>query len=182
MVSGNAGTGKTSIAATFVDAACRRKEKCLYFAFEESQDQILRNMRSIGLGLEQWIERGLPPLHFLVEPRTLERLADRKVFVAELKGEVVGFLVASPVPVRNGTDTGPLTGCAGTVARFSPSPPPHARPDRSRPLPPGGGVRTSLQRPDLGRGVQREAPRRGGGALHPRGGVAPVPRLRGDRL
>jgi phosphatidylglycerol lysyltransferase len=53
--------------------------------------------------LGEWLgSRGLPPLHFLVEPRTLERLADRKVFVAELKGEVVGFLVASPVPVRNG--------------------------------------------------------------------------------
>jgi phosphatidylglycerol lysyltransferase len=41
-------------------------------------------------------------MHFLVEPQTLERLADRRVFVAELKGQVVGFLVASPVPRRNG--------------------------------------------------------------------------------
>ena len=52
LVSGTAGTGKTSLAAHFADAACRRGERCLYFAFEESQGQIVRNMRSIGLDLE----------------------------------------------------------------------------------------------------------------------------------
>jgi phosphatidylglycerol lysyltransferase len=53
--------------------------------------------------LQEWVAtRGLPPMHFLVEPQTLERLADRRVFVAELKGQVLGFLVASPVPRRNG--------------------------------------------------------------------------------
>jgi phosphatidylglycerol lysyltransferase len=53
--------------------------------------------------LQEWLEtRGLPPMHFLVEPQTLERLADRRVFVAEQKGQVVGFLVASPIPKRNG--------------------------------------------------------------------------------
>lgn len=53
--------------------------------------------------LQEWLAtRGLPPMHFLVEPQTLERLVDRRVFVAEQKGQVVGFLVASPVPRRNG--------------------------------------------------------------------------------
>ena len=52
LVSGTAGTGKTSLAAHFVDAACARGERCLYFAFEESPDQIIRNMRSIGIDLE----------------------------------------------------------------------------------------------------------------------------------
>jgi phosphatidylglycerol lysyltransferase len=53
--------------------------------------------------LEQWLRtRGLPPLHFLVEPYTLDRLGDRRLFVAERAGMVVGFLVASPVPLRNG--------------------------------------------------------------------------------
>ena len=51
LVSGTAGTGKTSIAASFVDAACRRGEKALYYAFEESPEQIMRNMRSIGIDL-----------------------------------------------------------------------------------------------------------------------------------
>lgn len=59
LVSGTAGTGKSSLAASFIDAACRRGERCIYFAFEESKSQIIRNMRSIGLDLEQWVKRGL---------------------------------------------------------------------------------------------------------------------------
>ena len=63
LVSGTAGTGKTSLAASFVDAACRRGERCLYFSFEESQDQLVRNMRSIGLNLEQWTKKKLLQFH-----------------------------------------------------------------------------------------------------------------------
>lgn len=59
LVTGTAGTGKSSLSAHFVDAACRRGERCLYFAFEESQNQIIRNMRSIGIDLEQWVKKGL---------------------------------------------------------------------------------------------------------------------------
>jgi circadian clock protein KaiC len=59
LVSGTSGAGKTSVAAQFVDAACRRGERCLYFAFEESPRQIVRNMRSIGIDLEPWIGKGL---------------------------------------------------------------------------------------------------------------------------
>ena len=59
LVTGTAGTGKSSLAAHFIDAACRRGERCLYFAFEESQKQIIRNMRSIGIDLGQWIDQGL---------------------------------------------------------------------------------------------------------------------------
>ncbi len=59
LVTGTAGTGKSSMAAHFVDAACRRGERCLYFAFEESRNQIIRNMRSIGIDLEQWVKKGL---------------------------------------------------------------------------------------------------------------------------
>src|ERR1700722_18337349 len=63
LVSGTAGTGKTSLAASFVDAACRRGERCLYFSFEESQGQLTRNMRSIGLDLEQWSRKKLLQFH-----------------------------------------------------------------------------------------------------------------------
>ena len=63
LVSGTAGSGKTSLAAHFVDAACRRGETCLYFAFEESPGQIIRNMRSIGLDLEPWVKKGLLRFH-----------------------------------------------------------------------------------------------------------------------
>ena len=59
LASGTAGTGKSSLAAHFVEAACRRGERCLYFAFEESSSQITRNMRSIGIDLEPWIRRNL---------------------------------------------------------------------------------------------------------------------------
>ena len=59
LVSGQAGTGKTSIAATFVNAACKRKEKCLFFIFEESESQLLRNMKSIGIDLAPWVKSGL---------------------------------------------------------------------------------------------------------------------------
>jgi phosphatidylglycerol lysyltransferase len=53
--------------------------------------------------LGEWLgSRSLPPLHFLVEPDTLERLFDRRIFVAERGGDVVGFVLASPVPARNG--------------------------------------------------------------------------------
>lgn len=59
LVSGTAGTGKSSIAATFINAACSRGERSLYFAFEESHDQIVRNMRSIGLDLQRWVRKGV---------------------------------------------------------------------------------------------------------------------------
>ena len=63
LVSGTAGTGKTSLAASFVDAACRRGERCLYFSFEESPGQLIRNMRSIGMNLEQWTKKKLLQFH-----------------------------------------------------------------------------------------------------------------------
>ena len=63
LISGQAGTGKTSIGATFADAACRRNEKCLMMVFEESESQIVRNMKSIGLDLEKWIKKGLLKFH-----------------------------------------------------------------------------------------------------------------------
>ena len=63
LVSGTAGTGKSSFVASIVDAACRRGERCIYFAFEEATDQIVRNMRSIGLDLEVWKRKDLLRFH-----------------------------------------------------------------------------------------------------------------------
>lgn len=62
LVSGTAGTGKTSLAAYFANEACNRGEKCIFFAFEESPKQIMRNMKSIGINLEEHVNKGL--LHF----------------------------------------------------------------------------------------------------------------------
>jgi circadian clock protein KaiC len=63
LVSGTAGTGKSTLAAHFVEAACLRGERALFFAFEESQEQIIRNMRSIGIDLERFIKKGLLKFH-----------------------------------------------------------------------------------------------------------------------
>ncbi|MGB8834583.1 MAG: circadian clock protein KaiC, partial [Candidatus Sulfotelmatobacter sp.] len=63
LISGTAGTGKTSLSAHFVDAAGRRSERCLYFSFEESPGQLMRNMKSIGLNLEQWVKKDLLRFH-----------------------------------------------------------------------------------------------------------------------
>ena len=63
LVSGTAGTGKTSIASYFADFACKRAERCIYFAFEESPAQIVRNMQSIGIRLDKHIDQGLLEIH-----------------------------------------------------------------------------------------------------------------------
>jgi circadian clock protein KaiC len=59
LVSGTAGTGKTSLAIIFAVAACARGERALFFSFEESPSQIIRNMRSIGIDLNPWVQKGL---------------------------------------------------------------------------------------------------------------------------
>src|SRR5438045_6020803 len=63
LVSGGAGTGKTSIAANFAHASCLRNERCMFFAFEESPEQIVRNMKSIGINLNQHVKNGLLKFH-----------------------------------------------------------------------------------------------------------------------
>jgi circadian clock protein KaiC len=63
LISGTAGTGKTSIAACFAHESCRRNERCLYFAFEESPQQIIRNMAEVGLDLKADIDKGLLQMH-----------------------------------------------------------------------------------------------------------------------
>lgn len=63
MISGESGTGKTTFAAAFADAACRRGERCLYLAFEESGRQLVRNMASVGFELGRWIDEGRLRIH-----------------------------------------------------------------------------------------------------------------------
>jgi circadian clock protein KaiC len=86
LVSGTAGSGKTSVGAHFVDAACRRGENCLYFAFEESQNQLVRNMQSIGIDLEPWIEQGL--LHFHATRPTFSGLESHLAVMHKLAKDV----------------------------------------------------------------------------------------------
>jgi len=63
LLSGTSGTGKTIIAANFAEAAARRCERVLFFSFEESPNQIIRNMHSIGLRLEPLMKRDLLRIH-----------------------------------------------------------------------------------------------------------------------
>jgi circadian clock protein KaiC len=63
LLAGPAGTGKSSFAAAFANGTCENKEKCLYFGFEESVDQIVRNMQSINIPLLKWINKGLLKFH-----------------------------------------------------------------------------------------------------------------------
>lgn len=63
IVSGTAGSGKSSLAAHFVNAACQRGERALYIASEQSPSEMIRNMRSIGVDLEPWVKRGLLKIH-----------------------------------------------------------------------------------------------------------------------
>ena len=63
LLSGGAGTAKTTLAAYFLDAACRRGERAICFQFEESPAQYMRNMRSVGLKLDRWVNKGLLRIH-----------------------------------------------------------------------------------------------------------------------
>ena len=63
LITGTPGTGKSSMAATFADASCGRGKRVIYFAYEESEKQIIRNMRSIGLDLGRWVKRDLLRFH-----------------------------------------------------------------------------------------------------------------------
>ena len=82
LVSGTPGTGKSSVAATFVDAACRRGERAMLFAYEESSSQLLRNMGSIGLDLARWERQGL--LQIDASRPTLHGLEQHLVHLHEL--------------------------------------------------------------------------------------------------
>lgn len=91
LVSGTAGIGKTSTAAHFAEAACKRGERVLYFCFEESPNQLMRNMLSIGINLEPWTKKGL--LRFQANRPTLYglemHLAVTHKIVNEFKPDIV---------------------------------------------------------------------------------------------
>jgi circadian clock protein KaiC len=59
LVSGMAGSGKSTVAAHFADATCAAGHRCIYFAMEESSHQIIRNMRSVGIDLQKWVDKDL---------------------------------------------------------------------------------------------------------------------------
>jgi circadian clock protein KaiC len=82
LLSGSPGTGKSSLAASFVNAACARGERALFFAYEESASQLTRNMRSIGVDLARWVREGL--LHVHASRPTLQGLEQHLVRMHDL--------------------------------------------------------------------------------------------------
>ncbi len=90
---------------TSIRAQCNRARNKGVVVSRWSSDRInsQQNNHALDTILHQWLKtRGLPPLHFLVEPNTLATLDDRVVFVAEHNRTQIGFLVASPIATRNG--------------------------------------------------------------------------------
>ena len=86
LVTGTAGTGKTSLGAHMVNAACARGERALLVLYEESPEQMLRNMRSLGLDLRQWVDAGL--LHIWASRPSAFGLETHLAMLAELIEEV----------------------------------------------------------------------------------------------
>jgi circadian clock protein KaiC len=96
LISGTAGTGKTSMTAHFVHAARARGEWCVVFSFEESANQIIRNMRSIGIDLGRWVDKGL--LHFQAARPTTFGLESHLVKIHRIIKEIApSTVVVDPV-------------------------------------------------------------------------------------
>ena len=115
LVSGTAGTGKTSVAATFAHSVCKNKNLCLFCAFEEAPNQIVRNMRSIGIKLLPLIQSGL--LNFYYARPTLQNLElhfiSIKKIISELKPSVVIL-----DPITNLMTEGPNSDIRSMLTRF----------------------------------------------------------------
>ncbi len=107
LISGAPGTGKSSLTASFVNAACERGERAVLFAYEESESQLLRNMRSIGFDLKHWVSKDLlrieatrPTLHGLEQ-----HLVHMYELVREFKPKVVAVDPISNLLSTSGDDT-----------------------------------------------------------------------------
>jgi circadian clock protein KaiC len=85
LVSGSPGTGKSSVGASFASAACARGERALLFSYEESPDQLARNLRSLGIDLSRWERAGL--LHIHASRPTIYGLEQHLVLMAQLVRE-----------------------------------------------------------------------------------------------
>ena len=110
MVSGAAGTGKTSLGAHVVNSACERGEQALLVLLEESPEQVLRNMRSLGLDLQPWVEAGLLRI-WAARPATIG-LETHLAILAELIEEKTPSVavidgIASMVNGRSNTEVNP---------------------------------------------------------------------------
>ncbi len=115
LVSGTAGSGKTSLAAHFAAAAAARDERCLWFAFEESANQITRNMRSICIDLARPVQQGL--LHFHAERPTMSGLEMHLVTMHKLVQEFQPRVVIID-PITNFTALGSVLEIKAMLTRL----------------------------------------------------------------
>jgi len=115
LLTGTSGTGKTIIAANFAQAACRRGERVLFFSFEESPNQIIRNMHSIGLRLEPLIKRGLLQFH-----SARPSLYGLEMHLATMFREIATFKPSVVIidPITSLMDAGTDSECKGMVTRL----------------------------------------------------------------
>jgi circadian clock protein KaiC len=115
LVTGTAGTGKTSVAAHFARSVCERGERCLYFAFEESPSQLMRNMRSIGVDLQPSVDKGL--LRFHASRSSVVGLESHLVkfhrLITEFKAQAVVF-----DPIDNLLHAGPAQDVSSVITRL----------------------------------------------------------------
>ncbi|WP_010583327.1 circadian clock protein KaiC [Schlesneria paludicola] len=115
LITGTAGTGKTSIAAQFAVATCGRGEKCLFVSFEEAPQQLIRNLHSIGLNLGQWMERDLLRIH-----STRPTNSGLEMHLAELHRQILSFQPTVVIidPISNFVSAGTMSEAGSMLVRL----------------------------------------------------------------
>lgn len=104
LVSGLAGTGKTTFASSFIDACCKRGERCLFFSFEESQSQLVRNLESVSIDLKGYLASGLLRIE-----SARPSLYGLEVHLARMHREILAFnphaVVIDPITAFRGPES-----------------------------------------------------------------------------
>lgn len=115
LISGTAGTGKTSIAAAFANNVCNKKQSCLFCAFEETPNQIIRNMKSAGLNLNPMIKSDL--LHFYYARPTLQNLELHFIAIRKMIKEIKPSAIILD-PITNLMTEGPNSDTRSMLITF----------------------------------------------------------------
>lgn len=115
LITGTAGTAKTTLSAFFAAESCRRGERCLFFAFEESPQQLMRNMLSVGLDLQPYVKQDL--LHIEASRPTLNGLEQHLVTIHRLVGQLRPRSVVID-PISNLVSVGSITEVRGMLTRL----------------------------------------------------------------
>jgi circadian clock protein KaiC len=115
LISGTAGTGKTSIASSFAYNVCKQNRRCFFCAFEEAPSQITRNMHSIGISLDPFVESGM--LHFYYSRPTLQNLELHFISIKKIISEIKPAVVVLD-PITNLMTEGPNSDIRSMLTRF----------------------------------------------------------------